>query len=114
MTNAACLALIIYFESRSENDLTQRYVAQVAMNKSDYYEESICKNLNRQRVYSFMFDGKPEVITENDSHKKAIEIANHSIKNRTLDGYLYFNECRLGRKYKTDKKMIRTKKLCFY
>ena len=78
-----CLAEAIYFEARSEPEAGQAAVAQVVLNrvKSGLYPSSICGVVyqNRHRhlrcQFTFACEGKALRITEPDSWKTAVRIA---------------------------------------
>lgn len=114
MTSLACLALIIYHESRGESELTQRLVARVAIERSNHENVGICRSMHRPKSYSFMWDGKPERVDDKQAWDKALVIAGDELFESNMDNRMYFNECRLGKRFKTAYRMRRSGKLCFY
>ncbi len=86
-----CLAEAVYFESRSEPDEGQAAVAQVVLNRatSGLYPASICGVVYQNRThykacqFSFACEGKSLRITEQDSWRKAVSIADAVVEGRT-------------------------------
>lgn len=79
-----CLTQAIYFEARGEPLLTQYAVAEVVMNRvSDpRYPDNVCDVLAEDRgpgphdcQFSFMCDGKPEIMKEARARERAERIA---------------------------------------
>ena len=86
-----CLAEAVYFESRSEPDEGQAAVAQVVLNRatSGLYPASICGVVYQNRThykacqFSFACEGKSLRITEPESWRKAVSIADAVVEGRT-------------------------------
>ncbi len=86
-----CLAEAVYFESRSEPEEGQAAVAQVVLNRatSGLYPASICGVVYQNRThykacqFSFACEGKSLRITEAESWRKAVKIADAVVQGRT-------------------------------
>ena len=113
MNSLACLALVVYMESRGEALITQHYVASVAIQRAEQEEVSVCKSMKKPRAYSWLWDG---VNTKVDPKQLELskKVAKQELQKQTLQGRLYFNECRLGKRFRTEHKMIKSGGLCFY
>lgn len=114
MSSVACLALIIYFEARGEPDLAQRMVAEVAIHRAKTEDKPICKSLRSPRSYSFMWDKISNKIRDKESYEDALSIARRVLNTKNVPSRLYFNECSMGKRYKTQHKIRRVGRLCFY
>ena len=95
-----CMAHAIYFEARSESTVGQLAVGQVIMNRvSDYrFPDTVCeivtdglryswdsrKIVRNKCAFSFYCDGKPEVISDRASWRKAVEVSIHVLEG-TID-----------------------------
>ena len=113
MTNMACLALIIAMEARNQNDYTKSLVADIAIERAKVENVSICSSMKKPKAYSWMWDGVNTKLTS-DILMEATKIARKELKSPIVTGRYFFNECTLGRRYKTQYRMIRSEKLCFY
>lgn len=84
MTGLACLVLAIYFEARGEPEDGQVAVAEVVMNRVEdpRYPNTICGVVNQPQQFSFMSDGKSEVMLNSVAKEKATTIAN-----KVISGY---------------------------
>ena len=113
MSSVACLALIMYMESRGEPLHTQQLVASVAIERARQEAVPLCQSMNKPRAYSWLWDGvKTKVDPKQlDALKK---VAVKEIANPTLKGRMYFNERRMGRRYRTPHKPIVSGNLIFY
>ena len=113
MSSVACLALIIYMESRGESLQTQQYVASVAIERARQEQATICESMKKPRAYSWMWDRKK---TKVDPVKlKAMQVvANKEMHHQSLSGRLYFNERRLAKMWRTPHKPIVSGNLIFY
>jgi spore germination cell wall hydrolase CwlJ-like protein len=114
MTSLACLALIIYHEARSMPLQAQHLVAQVAITRAYNEKQSVCKSLNVKKGYSFMWDKRSNSMKEVKAKTIAYQVAKKSLHKHANHSYTYFNECTLGKRFKTKTRMVRIKKLCFY
>jgi hypothetical protein len=85
-----CLAKAIYFEARGETLAGQVAVAEVILNRVDNasYPDTICgvvKQGQERRTgcqFSFMCDGKPERLTDEDAERRARVIAHLLMQGR--------------------------------
>jgi len=113
MSVLSCLTLIIFMESRGVSDTTQNYVASVAVERAKSENTGICQSMRRKATYSWMWDGRKTKVDKRlqDSFQR---IAYRQLDKPSLPGRLYFNECSLGKRYKTPYKVIRSDNLCFY
>ncbi len=114
MTELACLALVMYMESSISSATTQQYVASVVIERAHQDRQSICKNIHKPVSYSWMFDGKNTKVDEKFLHKQIYPLAKAAMKQPRLKGYSFFNECTLGKRFKTKNKMIKSDTMCFY
>ena len=113
MNSVACLALILFMESRGESLQTQQYVASVAIERAKQEAVPLCQSMKKPRAYSWLWDGvKTKVDPKQlDALKK---VAVKELANPTLKGRMYFNERRIGRRYRTSHKPIVSGNLIFY
>ena len=103
----------MYMESRGESVTTQNYVGSVALNLASQDNTSVCKSIQKPRRYSWQWDGKHTKV-DTIQLKALEEQAKKLIKKRSLSGYYYFNECKLGKRFKTEKPLVKSGNLCFY
>ena len=86
-----CLAEAVYFEARSEPEEGQAAVAQVVLNRatSGLYPASICGVVYQNRThykacqFSFACEGKSLRVTEMDSWRTAVRIADEVVQGKT-------------------------------
>ena len=113
MGTIACLSLIMYMEALNQGDYTKALVADVAIERAKQEELSVCQSMKRKKSYSGMWDGKSTKV-----NKKLLEglkpIAVKELKKPVVTGRYFFNECSMGKRYKTKYKLIKSEKLCFY
>lgn len=109
----ACLALIMFNEARGESLQTQQYVASVAIERARQEAVPLCQSMKKPRAYSWLWDGvKTKVDPKQlDTLKK---VAVRELANPTLKGRMYFNERKMGRRYRTPHKPIVSGNLIFY
>lgn len=113
MSSVACLALIIFMESRGEPLQTQQYVASVAIERARQEGATICESMKKPRAYSWMWDRRKTEIRK--AKLKALQVvASNEMHHQSLTGRLYFNERRLGKLWRTARKPIVSGKLIFY
>jgi N-acetylmuramoyl-L-alanine amidase len=74
---AACLALNIYFEARSEPLLGQYAVAEVTLNRvaSPDFPDTICEVVWERRQFSWTHDGKSDKPKNKDAWATALEVS---------------------------------------
>lgn len=108
-----CLSLIMYMEARNQSDRTKALVASVAIERAKQEELSVCESMRKPRSYSWVWKKQPSKIDKVllDSFDK---LALKELKQPTLVGRYYFNECSAGKKFKTENKLLKSGKLCFY
>lgn len=113
LAEAKCLALIMYMEARNQNERTKALVASVAIERAKQENKDVCSSMRKPRAYSWLWDG---VSTKVDSKLVAElgKLAELQLKHPAILGRYYFNECIYGKRFKTDNKVIRSEKLCFY
>lgn len=113
MSSLYCLSLIIYMEARSEPILTQQLVASVAMERAAFEQLAICSSLKKPKAYSWQWDGIATKMDEKE-FTKSKRIARIELAKRSMKGRLYFNHCKLGKRFHTKFSMVRIGNLCFY
>lgn len=113
MTSLTCLTLIIFMEASTQSDFTKSLVADVAIARAKKEKLSLCESMKKPKSYSWMWDGKA-TRTSKEELKKLEPIALKELKRTKLTNHFYFNHCRMGKRYKTANKMIKSEKLCFY
>ena len=96
MLASTCLAMAIYFESRSEDLVGQYLVANTILNRvaSKRFPNSVCGVVTQPKQFSFYWDGLPEKVTDKRSWNVAESIAEYSLKYHPS----YFNGCFYQRK----------------
>lgn len=112
-----CIALAVYFESRGEPEMGQRYVAHTVINRSKDYDDemSACRAVFDEYQFSWtvefgysksvwtMIVRARKHVKNMSAWKKSIHIARVAA-NRKSDitgGVRYFNEKSMGVRYKT-------------
>lgn len=113
MIGSTCLAMIIYFEARGESELTQRYVASVAIERAKQEQVSLCVSMKKPRSYTWVWDKKPNAVPK-QSLKPFEVLAVNEMRKPTLRGYTFFNEHRMHRRYSTSNRLIKSGHLVFY
>lgn len=113
MSSVACLALIVFFESRGEPVLTQQYVASVAIERAKQEKVSVCESMKKPRSYSWYWDKHSNRVDQ--KLLKQFEIlAVKEMRNPSLKGRTFFNEKKMGRRFKTSYKPLVSGNLVFY
>lgn len=115
----SCLTLVVYMESRGLPESAQQLVAQTVINRAKKTKVSVCDEVKGFNNYSFYHDKKPELVDDIAALEKAVHIAKKVVKLNDSVGYVptnytYFNECFLGKRYKTKVPMNKIKNMCFY
>ena len=113
MNSLACLALIVFMESRGESLQTQKYVASVAIERARQEEVTLCQSMKKPRAYSWMWDNKHTRVNKAELEKLKV-VAAHELRKPSLEGRLFFHERRVGRLYRTPYKVITSGNLIFY
>ncbi|MEM9050091.1 MAG: cell wall hydrolase [Pseudomonadota bacterium] len=78
-----CLSEALYFEARGESVAGQVAVAEVILNRVEHarYPDTVCavvkqnQHMRNRCQFSYMCDGKPELITEHRAFARAMKIA---------------------------------------
>lgn len=104
-----CLSLNIYHEARGESTRTQEAVAAITMNRTKVKDKprDVCEVV--YYPYAFSWTNHPNKIKDKEAFLKAKKIARAYLAgktNRLIGNRLYFNEKRLGKRYKTKNKPI--------
>lgn len=113
MSSVACLALIVFMESRGESLLTQQYVASVAIERAKQEQTTICGSMKKPRAYSWMWDKKSTKVDQKQLDVLKV-LASRELENPTLKGRLFFNERKLAKMWVTPYKPIVSGNLIFY
>ena len=108
-----CLSLVMYMEASIQSEYTKRLVASVVIERAKQEDKSICKSIKTRGAYSWMWDGRRTKVDQKVLHKLH-HISAQELFQPTITGRYFFNECTLGKRWKTKYKMIRSEKLCFY
>lgn len=111
MNTLTCLALIAYMEARGESLQTKNYVIQAAYSIAEQENTTVCGTLRKRGIYSWMWDRKQTKVDKTMlvNLKKILSFRRKEGFNRR-----FFNHCRLGKRFKTENRMIKSGKLCFY
>lgn len=91
-----CLALNIYFEARNQPLAGQVAVAQVTMNRvhSPKYPDDVCEVVYDHKQFSWYWDGKPDIPTEEKPWETAQLVASAVLAGAghvELDGVLHYH-----------------------
>ena len=113
MSTLSCLALIIYMEASTETSFTQSLVADVAIARATSEQLSICQSMKRPKSYSWLWDGKATKV-DKAKLKELEKVAKQELYRSKVRKRLYFNNCWMGKRFKTENKLLRSGKLCFY
>lgn len=104
-----CLATAVYNESRNQPEVTQLAVMSVVMNRGS----DPCKTILEPHQFAFVKKGRIPPVKEPKTFKKIQKLVREGRPNLSKK-YTFFNELRLGVRYKTDAKPVRLGKLIFY
>lgn len=113
MNTLACLTLVLYMEARNQTTYTQSLVASVVIERAKTEHTTICKSIKRKGSYSWMWDGLNTKV-DKKLFNNIKEVASSELANPTITGRYFFNEKRMGKRYKTQNKPIVSGKLIFY
>jgi hypothetical protein len=119
MTPAICLTYILFREASTLPVQGWHKTAEVVINRAVKNNITICEELNKANSYSFLHDNKPDNISGIEDINllaKLVPLARKKLwqYKGNAEGYLYFNECKLGKKYQTKHKMLKIKNMCYY
>ena len=111
-----CLALAMYSESRGESEDGQVAVAAIIMNRleDDHYPKSICKIVKH---HSWNSNRPLSKVKEKAALYKAKQLAQMYISGKIKNPVgprLYFNQVRLGKRFKTPNSPLRIDGHLFY
>jgi hypothetical protein len=123
MLSAYCLAAVMYFETLNQPRDAMLGVAQVVLEHRDRANSTVCKAVKPgifswQSRYRFKTP-KPRAPADRDIFERQQKLARamlfKGLRTQRLRGhYVYFNHKSLGRRYKTDVKLVRIGDLVFY
>lgn len=108
------LLLIVFMEASTQSEATQRLVASAAIARAQHEKTSIYKSMKKPKTYSWMWDGRNTKVPWDILRKRYSRLVAEELAKPSMKGRIYFNECSLGKRFKTDFKMIRSGQLCFY
>jgi hypothetical protein len=122
MLAEACLAGAMFFESRNQPKETMVAVGQVVIEHSHHDKTTVCKAVKPGRFKWQTKKGKhpdPKKPLDKEVYAKQKQIANamlsKGLKSKKLKGkYYYFNESRLGRRFKSEVPLVHIGDLVFY
>ena len=82
-----CLAAAIYFEARGEIKAGQIKVAETVLNRveSPKYPNTICEVVKEKHQFTFYWDGKKEVIKNEEAWSISMTIANTTLCSKIND-----------------------------
>jgi spore germination cell wall hydrolase CwlJ-like protein len=115
-TTLLCLTLNIYHESRGESIETQEAVATITLNRSKKLGKGVCKVVYTPSAFSWTRHGSMK-IRDKVAFERAKRVAEGCLRGRVngkVGDRLYFNEKRLGKRFKTKHKPIVIGKLIMY
>lgn len=104
-----CLSLNIYHEARGESTRTQEAVAAITMNRTKAKDKprTVCEVVYEPRAFSWTNHHKK--VNDKEAFLKAKSIARLYLAgrvNKLIGNRIYFNEKRLGKRYKTANRPI--------
>jgi N-acetylmuramoyl-L-alanine amidase len=111
-----CLTLNIFHESRSESQETQEAVAMVTMNRANRNPGNICRVVYAPHMFSWTRHSNLKV-KEKVAFERAKRIASEYLRgkvNSRISNRLYFNERRLGKRFRTKHRPIIIGRLIMY
>lgn len=91
-----CLAMNVYWEGRNQDLAGQLAIAQVTMNRvhSPKYPDDVCSVVYDHKQFSWYWDGKSDVPTEEKAWETAQLVASaalHGSGHSHLDGVLHYH-----------------------
>ena len=113
MNTLACLTLVLYMEARNQTEYTQSLVGSVVIERAKVENIPICKSIKRKGSYSW-YRGKLNIKLDKNIIKGIRKVASKQLESQTLKGRYFFNERKLGKRYKTPYSPIISGKLIFY
>lgn len=113
MNTLACLTLVLYMEARNQTEYTQSLVGSVVIERAKVENIPICKSIKRKGSYSWMWDKLNTKVDKKVFNTIKI-VASRELAKPTITGRYFFNEKKLGKRYKTAYSPITSGKLIFY
>jgi spore germination cell wall hydrolase CwlJ-like protein len=102
-------------ETRSEPISSQILAANVALTRAENEYLPVCKSMRKPKSYSFMWNKTKLVMNEPEAKETAKQVALGVLNGKRIKGYTFFNECKSKyKRFKTNVKLIKIGKLCFY
>jgi len=89
MTGLECLALVIYFEARSEPVAGQIAVAEVVYNRmvDHRFPDTLCDVVYQRKQFSWTHDGKSDVPKNKKKYNKIYALAKEIQKGDMFEGH---------------------------
>jgi N-acetylmuramoyl-L-alanine amidase len=115
-TTLLCLTLNIFHESRGESIDTQEAVAAITLNRSRKWGKGVCMEVYSPGSFSWTRHSHLK-IKEKLAFERAKRIATAYLSgkvNHKIGDRLYFNERRLGKRFRTKHKPIILGRLMMY
>lgn len=119
-----CLALNSYRETRSEEVAAQIAAMRVLQNRATLNHSSVCAELAKNKQFAWVKKygityPNPQGELDKAAWKQAQQLAKSVLSNDVLvrgitPSHTYFNEVRLGKRYRTKNKIKRIGKMLFY
>lgn len=113
MLEVHCIALVMYMEAQTQSIFTKSLVGSVVIERAKQENTAICKSIKKRGGYSWMWDGKHTKIKK-EHLVKLYPLAQKELKKPTITGRYFFNECNLGKRWRTPYRVIKSEQLCFY
>lgn len=99
-------------EARGQGLRTQTLVADVAIERAKDENLTVCKSMNKKGSYSWTKSRYKVNWKEVDKFNSLVL---KELSRKPTSGRIYFNECsRPKKKFKTETKVLKSDKLCFY
>ena len=121
-TALLCYAITAYRETRSEEVAAQIASMKVLENRATLNQTPVCKELAKHRQFAWVrkygiTHPNPKVEADKAAWVQSLQLA-RSVKVLSVKGitkkHVYFNTVALGKRYKTETKVVRIGNLLFY
>ena len=121
-TALLCYAIATYRETRDQEVAAQIAALKILENRATLNKTPVCKELAKRKQFTFVAKygithPKPQGELDKAAWKQSLQLAK-SVKDLSVKGitkkHIYFNTLKLGKRYKTDTKVIRIGSLLFY
>lgn len=117
-----CLALNVYFESRGESLIGQRFVAWVTLNRvlDQRFANTVCGVVWEYKQFSWTFDGKSDIPSDKAAWLEAEEVARevveaYGVLRDPTDGATFFHAASTTPHWGNDMtKVVQIDNLVFY